>query len=850
MKFAVAIAVHSAAAVVSAITIASVVVESSAPVTSPGYPICQVCDDGMVVTIPDTILDLFGDPLSCEEWQLAGLEGSVDPNDCQYLRFFTTQADVCGCAMESFAPATSPVLGTSAQVAIDDPPGPPFPVTSPGYYPIRHPPCQVCGDGMIVTVPEAILDVFGVLQDCRFWYHQGFFGYLNPNDCQYLRSQADVCGCAIDNTVCTLCENGGDDFIPDRLDFFGRDTCADIAVSTKADEWLNSAEGFRECQLKQATIGEYCGCSNPTARSKFRGCPLCGRNTPLPDPTRQVGSRQTCASIEYDRSRSSLSIFCIYDEYVREYCCAAEPYPCLFTPCENGASPLYPDAEVGLFGLTCGDVQGFIQETALLQGDANCELLRIPGLENCGCPPCTLCEDGTDLFDPSLQLNSHYCAQAALLHATDTPELCSFFQATDGEQCGCNNPIARAKIGCEVCGPGTTLPDPTRMLNSWTSCADVEYQQKLLCFRGASCCGDEVDFCCAVTFQSLAPAPFAPVTSDPPGTSAPVTSPGYPPCQVCGVGKIVTIPDGTVSPPGSDSLSCEAFQIEGLTGYINPEGCPIAYVFMSECGCAIDNLVPATPAPVTTNAPVTAAPTAVKKYPKGFCFSGETTVAVKRKGSILMKHLQIGDEVLTTSGNYEQVYSFGHRLETTKAEFLQLLPSGLEMSRDHMVLVKGRFVPASLVQVGDLLESAGGNFVTVDSIERVIRNGVYAPFTTSGTIVVSNIKASTYVAFQDTDCLHIGSWASPLTFQWVAHVSQSPHRLITRLGWAGAEQYTEDGKSVWIAGPHNFAEWLLEQNGMVMGAVLVPTLGLGLLSMAMEGLVSWFDSSSQSSSLV
>jgi hypothetical protein len=37
---------------------------------------------------------------------------------------------------------------------------------------------------------------------------------------------------------------------------------------------------------------------------------------------------------------------------------------------------------------------------------------------------------------------------------------------------------------------------------------------------------------------------------------------------------------------------------------------------------------------------------------------------------------------------------------------------------------------------------------------------------------------------------------------------------------------------------------------MVMGAVLVPTLGLGLLSMAMEGLVSWFDSSSQSSSLV
>jgi hypothetical protein len=130
-----------------------------------------------------------------------------------------------------------------------------------------------------------------------------------------------------------------------------------------------------------------------------------------------------------------------------------------------------------------------------------------------------------------------------------------------------------------------------------------------------------------------------------------------------------------------------------------------------------------------------------------------------------------------------------------------------------MVLVK-----VSLVQVGDMLESAGGNFVTVDSIERVIRNGVYAPLTASGTIVLSNIKASTCVAFQDTYRLHIGSWARPLTFQWVSHVSQSPHRLITLLGWAGAKQYTEDGKSVWIAGPHNFAEWLLEQNGMVMGA--------------------------------
>jgi hypothetical protein len=251
--------------------------------------------------------------------------------------------------------------------------------------------------------------------------------------------------------------------------------------------------------------------------------------------------------------------------------------------------------------------------------------------------------------------------------------------------------------------------------------------------------------------------------------------------------------------------------------------------------CVLSGSVPVTPSPVS---PVTAPPT--KKYPNGFCFSGETTVAVKHKGSILMKDLQIGDEVLTTSGNYEEVYSFGHRLETIEAEFLHLLPSGLEISSDHMVMVNGRFVPASLVQVGDILESSDGTFVTVSSIEMVIRNGVYAPFTASGTIVVSNIKASTYVAFQDTYRVHIGSWESPLTFQWVAQVSQSPHRLITSLGWAGVEEYTEDGKSSWVAGPHDYAKWLMEQSGVVQGAVLLPALGLGLMSMAAEGLVSLF----------
>jgi hypothetical protein len=248
-----------------------------------------------------------------------------------------------------------------------------------------------------------------------------------------------------------------------------------------------------------------------------------------------------------------------------------------------------------------------------------------------------------------------------------------------------------------------------------------------------------------------------------------------------------------------------------------------------------------------THAPPTAKPTlAVNSTPKkpggGFCFSGETTVQVKEKGTIMMKNLKIGDEVLVATGKYEPVYSFGHRHESMEADFLQLLPSGLELSADHMVKAGGRFVPASMVQVGDVLESTNGNVVTVEAIKRVIRRGVYAPFTMSGTIVVSDIQASNYVAFRDSDRLVVGKsrgWETPMSFQWVAHLSQSPHRVSWLLGFSGtAEEYSSNGMSTWIAGPHKVAEWVVEQNSVVMTLMVVPALGVGLMSSAVEWLIS------------
>jgi trypsin len=273
------------------------------------------------------------------------------------------------------------------------------------------------------------------------------------------------------------------------------------------------------------------------------------------------------------------------------------------------------------------------------------------------------------------------------------------------------------------------------------------------------------------------------------------------------------------------------------------------------------NSIPPTPAPVVTTTPKpTAAPTVAPTVaptaaltkapttgvptkppiPKGFCFSGETKLETENKGPTLMKDLQLGDNVLAATGKYEKVYSFGHRHESVRAEFLQLLPSTLEISRDHMLLVRGRYVPASAVQVGDELESASGDVVIVEAINTVVRTGVYAPFTSSGTIVVSNIKASNYIAFQDSGRLIVGGWETPFTYQWIAHMSQSPHRILSQLGLSGAEEYTVDGMSTWIAGPHELSQWLIDQNGAIVTVMLVPAVGLGMLSMAVERVVSIF----------
>jgi hypothetical protein len=199
------------------------------------------------------------------------------------------------------------------------------------------------------------------------------------------------------------------------------------------------------------------------------------------------------------------------------------------------------------------------------------------------------------------------------------------------------------------------------------------------------------------------------------------------------------------------------------------------------------------------------------------CFSGMNTVEVLGKGLVTMESINIGDSVRVGPGNeFARVYSFGHYDKNMHAEYVQIRTdvsaSPLELTKDHMVFVQdGSFsksVPASAVKVGDKLVVANSDDVTeVRKIERVDRRGAFAPFTKTGTIVVSGVVASNYISLMDE---------TPVSMQWMAHTFNAPHRMVCALSFEICENETyTNGISDWVYGPLRLGQWLAQQNTVV-----------------------------------
>jgi len=150
------------------------------------------------------------------------------------------------------------------------------------------------------------------------------------------------------------------------------------------------------------------------------------------------------------------------------------------------------------------------------------------------------------------------------------------------------------------------------------------------------------------------------------------------------------------------------------------------------------------------------------------CFSRFNNVEVQGKGMTTMDAIKVGDYVRTGNDNFSRVFSLAHLDDEFEADFLQLYAEGLEKPLEitgmHMLFASGKPIRADEVNVGDML---GKN--KVSEIKPVKRNGVYAPITESGDIVVSGIHSSSYYAFLDR---------VPFNQHVMSHFFFAPHRLM------------------------------------------------------------------------
>ena len=95
---------------------------------------------------------------------------------------------------------------------------------------------------------------------------------------------------------------------------------------------------------------------------------------------------------------------------------------------------------------------------------------------------------------------------------------------------------------------------------------------------------------------------------------------------------------------------------------------------------------------------------------EGGCFSSESTVVVKGKGTTSIKDLAIGDMVLSDEhGTYSKFYSISHVNEDSQTEFLRIFTKTsakpLEVTANHFIYKSSLDLPvlAGSVKVGDTL---------------------------------------------------------------------------------------------------------------------------------------------------
>ncbi len=186
----------------------------------------------------------------------------------------------------------------------------------------------------------------------------------------------------------------------------------------------------------------------------------------------------------------------------------------------------------------------------------------------------------------------------------------------------------------------------------------------------------------------------------------------------------------------------------------------------------------------------------------GKCFPGNSVVLCRSGVRKRMSELEVGDRVLccdpaTGRTAFSEVYMFGHRDAQGRAFYLTATcadGSAVSISREHLIFAgpRTRSKFAGDLKVGDLLFVVNGRGELETSEVVAVRNdvvldGLFAPFTKRGTIVVDGVAASCYA--------EVGGLAG-VSGHALAHAFTAPLRLSHSAGIGRKEMAIGKGETM------------------------------------------------------
>ncbi len=161
-------------------------------------------------------------------------------------------------------------------------------------------------------------------------------------------------------------------------------------------------------------------------------------------------------------------------------------------------------------------------------------------------------------------------------------------------------------------------------------------------------------------------------------------------------------------------------------------------------------------------------PSSNRRFPD--CFPASSSLTLSNGASVKMASLRVGDHVLTGAGRHSHVFTFSHADTKGITRYVRIRTdngASLQLSPGHYLYVNDVLVAARNVRVGDSVETHTGQKVLVTSTSMVHAQGLYAPHSMDGDLIVDGIRVSSY-----TDAV----------YPTLAHNLLAPLRLAYRLG--------------------------------------------------------------------